>query len=428
MTRKLSRIRIVVLLGCVVVYSVTVLAVGAYRAREDQLSTSDFDDFWKTGRHFLQTGEVQTDYGVHNYLPFFVLSIAPFSALPIKVASIVFNAIALAGFALSVRLVDDWLPQDGGFLRLAAPIGMVLAYVTGCLVMGQMALYTLTMLVLSWRCVERRRETAAGFWLALAISTKVYPVVLILFYVLKRKWRLLGGAGASLAVMNVVLPCLAFGIADTWRLHREFLQRSARGQSGFRLAAVDSNKMSYTNQSSALVARRYTRPTASGVEARGGGPRFINLVAWDASPVGFGAVRLARVQWALLAFYGITVAGAAWICRHPARIISMPRMRHEYAAMILLALLLSPIVWSFYYCLCYPPLALLNARVFARCRGGPRLSGSTLTAVLWWLALPALASPFARMCGYHLLATCILFITMLAFAARFGCADINPNE
>ncbi len=448
MSSKRSRLPKVIVVACVITYAVAVLSVGAYRAREDQSSTSDFDDFWKTGRHFLQTGELVEDYGVHNYLPFFVLFAAPFSILPIKVASVAFNAVALGGFALTVRIVDRWLrddagagspeataappggnPQPGPKIDLIGTVVMVLPYVTGCLVMGQMALYTLTMLVLCWNGLEKRRQASAGLWLALAISTKVYPIVVVGFFLLRGKWQVLAATLGGLVVMNVVLPGLVFGASDAWRLHRDFWQRSVSGQSSFHLAVVDSNKMSYTNQSSALVARRYTRPTDSGVDRPDGRPRFINLVNWDAAPVGIAGLRLARVQWLLAAAYAAITAATAWVCRPRARVLTMPRMRHEYAAFVLLGLLLSPIVWSFYYGLCYLPLALLNRRAVDQWRAGRRLTGSTLTAAAWWLAVPALASPLMRMGGYHLLATLALLVTMLVLASRQGpdiAAQANP--
>jgi hypothetical protein len=276
------------------------------------------------------------------------------------------------------------------------------------------------MLVLSWHCLEKRREAAAGLWLALAISTKVYPVVLVGFFLLKGKWRVLAATFGALVIMNAVLPGLAFGTSDAWRLHRDFWRRSVRSQSSFRLAVVNSNKMSYTNQSSALIARRYTRPTDSGVDGPDGRPRFINLVEWDAAPVGIAPLRLAPVQWFLAAAYAAIIAAAAWVCRHRARTLTVTRMRHEYAAFVLLGLLLCPIVWSFYYCLCYLPLALLNRRVLAQWRAGHRLTGSTAIAASWWLALLAVASPSMRMGGYHLLATFALFVGMLALAVRQG--------
>ncbi|MFH1417472.1 MAG: glycosyltransferase family 87 protein [Planctomycetota bacterium] len=372
-----SRTRLILLFVCVLIYAGTVLAVGAYRARTDQSSTSDFDDFYLTAKHFRQTGQLVDTYGVHNYLPFFVLLMTPFSFLPITVASVVFNGLSLGGFLLSVRLIDGWMISGDTeargppvWLRIGATVGMVLVYVTGCLVIGQMALFTLTMLVFVWQSVETRHPGAGGFWLALAISTKVYPAVLILFFLLKRQWLLVFSTAAWLVVMNAILPTAALGVGASRQAYVEFWHQSVLGQSSQRLAVIDSNKMSYTNQSAAIVARRLTHPTDSGVDQPDGSPRFINVVNWDATPVGIGPLRMAPVQWLLWGFQGLAVLCAVGVCRHGMRRISMARARHEFAAFVVLSLLLSPIVWSFYYSVCYLPLALVNRHGLEQWRGG----------------------------------------------------------
>ncbi|MCG8407143.1 MAG: DUF2029 domain-containing protein [Phycisphaerales bacterium] len=426
MSKKSSRATKTILTIAVLVVGIVTLAIAAYRARHDQSSTSDFDDFWLTGRHFLNTGEMTEDYGVHNYLPFFLLFFAPFSVLPLKVSSVVFNLIALTGFAFSVRVTDGLLAESNhpnssapnSFLRRAAPVLMCSAYVIGTVIMGQMALMTLAMLVFAWRCAEKKQDLTAGFWLALAISTKVYPATLVPFFFLKRKWRLLAGTLVSSVLMNVVAVGLAFGSQETKRLYGEFWTRSVQGQSGLRLAVIKSDKMSYTNQSSSLLARRYTCPTDSGVDTSPGRPRHINIVNWDDSLVGFGSIRFTRSQWLLLAYYAVILGPTLWICRHSWETCPRLRLQCEFAAFILLALLLSPIVWSFYYTLCYFPLALLNWKGLTQWRQGKRLTSTLVIAVFWWLGLVAIAVPLIRMGGYHWACCLALFALMLAYAVR----------
>jgi hypothetical protein len=286
--------------------------------------------------------------------------------------------------------------------------------------MGQMAIYTLTMCTLAWHCIERRRDKTAGFWLALAISTKVYPATLIVFFLLKRKWRALGSTLVCMAIMNVGATALAMGPTRAWELHRQFYRSAVQGHSSVRLAVIESDKMSYTNQSTALVARRYTRPTDSGVDKPNGSPRFINVVYWDDTLFDLFWFRFTRVQWALLLFHGILAVSAIWICRHPARGLGAARLRHEYAAFLTLGLLLSPIVWSFYYCVCYLPLALVTWHALASPRSTHGATAAKVAIALWWLAVPAMALPFARMCGFHLLATLVLFGAQLLIVRTEG--------
>ncbi len=418
-----------ILIVAILLCATGLVAVAATRARYDQSGTSDFDDFWLTGRHFIETGQIVETYGVHNYLPFFMLFMAPFCLLSIKVACVVFNLVALAGFAVSVRLIDGWWGSAGSSrpLRIVAPLLMSIAYVWGTVVMGQMALFTLTMLVVAWHAVETRRDALGGFWLALAISTKVYPVILVPWFILKRRWRLLAGMAVSLVAMNIVATGLVMGMRDSMSAYRDFWTRSAVEQSSLTLSLVASDKMSYTNQSAALLARRMTQPTDSGVDGADGRPVYVNLVEWDDRPIGFGPLRGARVQWLMLAVMLAVVLPGLWICRRRADVLSPERLRCEYAAFIVLALLISPVVWSFYYALCYLPLAMVCRHGLEGWRRGRRLSFTLAVSIIWWLGLIAIAVPRVRMCGYHWFACLALYICMLRLAHRSGVREATSS-
>ncbi len=235
---------------------------------------------------------------------------------------------------------------------------------------------------------------------------------------MKRSWRLVITTVIVLVVMNVVIPSVLMGPRETGRLSQGFWERSVQGQSAFRLAVVASNKMSYANQSSALVARRLTQPTDSGVDKKDGTPRYINLVDWCDSQTSIAGLKLPSVNWVLGAFLFAMLALVGWVCRHPARKLTNRRMRYEFAAFVPLALLLSPVVWSFYYAICYLPLSLICLAGMARWRDGHRWTSEFFVSLVWWLGIVALAIPFVRMCGFHLYACAVLFVLLLWMANR----------
>jgi len=422
MVRGLTRGKLALVIAALV-YAGAVLSIAAWRVREDQASTSDFDDFYLTAQHWIDTGEIVEDYGVHNYLPIFVILMSPFALLPIKAAVVVFDAGALIGFIAVVGWVDRWLREMSPespppvLLRVGGAVLLALPYVTGCLVLGQMALYTLLFVALVWHARRNGRDVSAGWWLAVAISTKVYPAILLPLFVLKRRWRLIGAAGVGLIIMNGLVPTVMFGAAEAWRLHRRFFERTVIGQSALRLAVVDSDKMSYTNQSSALVARRLTRPTDSGVDRPDGAPRHINIVTWEDDGVSSAGAR-PRVHHVLIGFYIVCLGAAMWTARRSHRQTPPFAALCEFAAFLALGLLLSPIVWSFYYNLMYIPVAIAHYRGLHDLSAGRRVTPALVAAAVWWLGIPALAAPTLRMCGYHIAATLIAFVAMLVLASR----------
>jgi hypothetical protein len=120
--------------------------------------------------------------------------------------------------ALRHRFIEG---ADAGLWRFAAaamlfaaltfmPLAMTVAY-------GEVnALILLCLLLAAWlaRC---RRPLAAGMLLGLAAGIKVYPLVLIGYYALRGRWRVVGSALASLAALGalVLLVLGPAGLAST---------------------------------------------------------------------------------------------------------------------------------------------------------------------------------------------------------------------
>lgn len=157
----------------------------------------------------------------YMYPPLLAVALLPLTWLPIEVALrlwAVFNLLLwLACLALIARLLRGLLaftrPLDAdtrlfvaavfGFLALtydplAAGIGLGQINVVICF---------LVLLVLDFE--RRDRPGLAGAALAIAALLKVYPLILLGYYLLCGRWRLLRGAGITLALLTVgMLPVL----------------------------------------------------------------------------------------------------------------------------------------------------------------------------------------------------------------------------
>lgn len=405
----------IVLIAAALTLAAAAVAIGAYRARDG--GTSDFDDFWKTARYdFLEHRAMTERFGVHNYLPFFIVVMSPFGYLPLKVASVVFNSFAIMAFGLAVRMTQRLVSCPGPGVPWAAWLAalLVLPYAFDCVVLGQTALFIVALLVWCLVLVERRRHTAAGLVLSLAVSLKLFPIVLAAFFLLKRQTRVLVGLVIGLFVCNGLVPVVAFGAKQSWDLHKAFWQRSARGQSLLALSVVDSDKMRFTNQSLPLVLKRLTSPTHPGIR-RDGRPRYVNLAVWSSRPIRFAGVSLAPVQWAVAVVAGSLVLLAVGVARKPARQISSQRIRFEYGGFVLLAILLAPVIWTFYFCLCFLPLALLAAHVE---RKNESALGEKFVLGAFALGTPLLAWPEARAVGAHYWLAVLLMLAMWFLATR----------
>ncbi len=392
------------------------LAASAHRAREDGSGTSDFDDFWRTARNdVLARRTISEQYGVHNYLPFFMAVMAPLGWLPLKAAVVVFNVASMAAFRAAVRVTSRWV----GWRAAGLTAGLVFAYAADCVLLGQTALIIVALLVWGLRLFEKRRDWAAGTVLAVAASVKLFPIVLVGWFLLKRRFRVVGGVVIGLVVCDVMVPSAVFGPRQNWELHRAFWERSAAGQSVLALAAGDSDKMAFSNQSLPVVMRRLLLPVDAGRHYDGKGFR-VNIVDWDGRECRVLGLRMTAVQAAVVGVLGVLTCVVVLGTRRAAAGLGNERMRFEYAAWMVLSMVMSPVLWTFYYSLCFLPLALMASDAFERRRTSGRWPMMTMVLLAWGVATPLLAWPEARAIGIHYWGLVLVLLTILSLARRAG--------
>ena len=422
MQNRLQRAVLLLALGA----CAATVADAAWRARGYRLSTSDFDDFHQTVTHdLLARRTVSTHHGVHNYLPFFIVLMAPFGLLPMWPACAIFVALSLALFALTVWLIDRHLihpPAGSWWLRLAAPVGLVSPFVFSAAVLGQVNLLVTFLTVLCWYLVEIKRPGWAGWSLALAVLIKAFPAVLILYFLLKRQWRLLGGVLAGLVLFGGLLTTVVFGPAENLRLHRDYWQRAVLGHGPLaELAKTDQLKSTAHNQGLPMVLRRLLTDTPGGHDHHE--PWFVNLLRLPEEPLSVAGLALRPVQWVYLALVVPLTGWLCWLVRHPARHTLPQRGRLEFAAFTLLCLVLSPLMWVHYVVFGYYALALMTAELMNRTESGRREIPARVVWFAWLASLPLLASDFCRAVGVHLWCVIAVMVVLALWASRLPAAD-----
>jgi len=128
---------------------------------------------------------------------------------------------AIVGFWLLVNLA--LLIAVGRWLRLSLPATLPLAAwpPLWCLLyIGQFELLILALALLGWRAAAAHRDWPAGWYLGLAAAIKLYPVLLLVPFLLRRRWRILLAAGVVLALSQVG-NLLAVGPSGVYRYYSE---------------------------------------------------------------------------------------------------------------------------------------------------------------------------------------------------------------
>jgi len=399
-----------------VVYTVILCLVVVLRAE----STSDFRDFWETARHFRQTGEISTELGVHNYLPFFTLFMTPWSLLPLGVAIVLFTVLSLGLFALTVALVETLLNGElGARPRKAtlATIGLILAYVHSCGVLGQVGLLLLFLVVATWFLVERGKEWAAGVALGLAALIKLLPALLIVFFLFKRRWRVTGVAVGVFVVLGWGLPLVGIGYQETLAQHRRFYERAIKGHAArATIFAEKPQKAKYSNNAMPIVLRRLlSRVNGDPSDNDPDRALFVNVVDLPREAIWW--VYLVLMAMFVVATVGVSLRGGKpWPPADPGAGMAL---RAQFGMWCCLMLIASPLLWTHYLPLAYWPLALAADRAERVGREERQRCRLCLAALLVWLVcVLLLAWPAARAAGAQLASVVVLWAVVLTLAVR----------
>ncbi len=194
------------------------------------------------------------------------------------------------------------------------------------LMLGQLSTILLACLVMGWQALRNDKQYLGGAVLGLAIAIKIIPWPIVLFLVLRRQWR----AAATAAGIILGSNLLAVAVMG-WNVVLEYYFRAA--------PMVASHYRSYyTNRSILSIGWRVFEGTSSLVP-----------FGYQAPPL-FNAPQLAPILGYSLVF-GVLLCGL-WVTR------KMPDFDSAFGCMVCVSLLVSPILWSVYFCMLLIPIQI----------------------------------------------------------------------
>jgi hypothetical protein len=222
---------------------------------------------------------------------------------------------------------------------------------------GQIDLTLLLLLVLALWALRNERDLLAGMLVALGTLLKIYPILLLAFFVVKLRWRALAGFALAMLICNG----LAIGIVG-WEMHRTYLFEV--------LPRIGGTTAWIENQTiSGFLARLVSSPTDSGIFP----DRMLGLVG-----LGIGAL-LGGLACLL------SLAPAA----HRSTTFAL-----QYGQFLLLMVLVVPAAWMHYETLLFVPYAALLLHFRER-----NLSLGTASALALSFALVAYGNQWSYFSG-----------------------------
>lgn len=129
----------------------------------------------------------------------------PVSWLPVQWAEMVWTALSLFALALSLKLVANDLKPKPHWLWWVS--GVVLSFwlfpVKFTFGMGQINLLVLVLIVVAWRQQIHQKSVWAGVWLGLAAALKLFPLLLLIPWMMERRWKSVLVAGVVFVLLHL---------------------------------------------------------------------------------------------------------------------------------------------------------------------------------------------------------------------------------
>ncbi len=155
-----------------------------------------------------------------SYPPLFAVIMLPITTLPTLVGAWIFYLVSVYLLFVSImyfiKTIKLILPEFDIAFRNSKWLIFLAFFLTSRYIFNvlehlQFDMLTLFGLVMAFYCIVRKKIVFAGFFLAFAISLKVTPLLLIVYFLWKKQWKLIGYTSLFLILLNLI-PELFFGL------------------------------------------------------------------------------------------------------------------------------------------------------------------------------------------------------------------------
>ena len=325
----------------------------------------DFPVYYAAGQSLIsgRTDLYSPDFALgrvmdYRYPPFFLVALMPLWFLPYTLAAYVWYLLSVLEIIGCILIVVRVFPSFRGSWILWVVVAFgVIQYFVMALHYGNAHLLATFLLFASLYYVLQQKDLAAAALMALAITIKLTPVLLLPYFVLKRRWTLLAAVCVFLVAVNIA-PSIHFGFRGNSELLRSWY--------GHVVASQDFHE---DNGPINLALKGQLRRSLSTVD-------YSQRVDGDIRYPSVQFASFSREQvvgaWLVLAagvFAGVLIL-IGWK-QSLAQTEEAARLSHELALMICLTLLAAPLTSKIYFIeLLWPVGCLASFAVHRTARSG----------------------------------------------------------
>ncbi len=286
-------------------------------------------------------------------------------------ALVVLNSLAwVAAIVLSTSLATGKWGWQRPLLYLVPSLAVV-AYIHDTYLLGQPNLGLLACMLGGFACLNARKFNLAGTLVALAAAVKAFPFMAIAYLVYRRFWKATAAMVVALTLAMIALPMPFRGVQGAFEDVGTWTQGMVLRYDSGSIAQRPERGFGHKNQSIMALANRLLRDIPADAEARDG---------WK---VNLANLNFATVNKIILG--SALVLGLAYIGLMPKK-SNRNRVSSsiEYALLILLILMFSPLSFNYFYVwLLYPLTLALHLGMESPARSSRRrvLIGSVVVSI-----------------------------------------------
>jgi alpha-1,2-mannosyltransferase len=368
---------------------------------------TDLTVYTEAGRAVLHGTDIYQAHNVRGwyyiYPPLFAIFFVPFALLSTFWAAIAWYTLSVLLIAwalkMSVELVSDALHFDGDPLWLYAlpPVLVLLPLVSG-LARGQASPVLLWFITAGLFYGWKRQDWRGGICFAGGILLKVFPVILLAYFVWRKRWRFVLATMTATVIGAFIIPAAVYG----WQRNIDYLREwmDVIGKPALETESERTDNPLYAQLLSSQLPRNQSLPAVmTRITGRPQG-RWVGI--------GIGVVMAAVML----------VVGWRAGARREIYIIS---------AAVVWMLLVPPVSWSHYFPLLFLPLAALIAVAMTREAGSGRQAARAALVVFAILSLTLAGSRKAQVYGPLCWGTLALWAALMV-CARHGSAPSIRRE
>ncbi|MFQ5429193.1 MAG: glycosyltransferase family 87 protein [Phycisphaerae bacterium] len=381
----------------------------------------DWYSIYAIGRYSIDTGKLQADENdpivrTQRYPPITRPMLMLLAAAPKAIAAVLSFALFVTLYFWSADRVSRFFFSPAPAARWAGAVlalALAVPYVWADLTAGNLTSVLLASATGAFVLAERNRPLRAGVVLSIGIMLKIIPILCLLYFVVRRKWRVAWGAALGVLLFGLLPSLFLFGPDQLWDYHGYWYQTQFLEYTP--MNTIDHpTEYSYQNQSVVRTMVRLFTDVNAGSSAR---PFRITITELPRTT-------LKAMYTAIMAATGLALLGCLWRTRRA----ETPTARAvSYSLCVGAMLWFTPWVGSYYFSLAvWPAAALLGCLLSGGCKPD-RTPWATAALGLWLCAMPAIASRFLRALSVHTGCAALLLVA-LAAAYPFATNAVTANR